>query len=59
MWGFSFNWFLIIFLLQVMSIEIAMAKIGEVQVKTYSPALLVLYIFFANMARYWISNRFR
>ena len=50
MWGFSYNWFLMIFILQVMSMGVVIAKMGEVKVSTYSLSLLVFNIFFATMS---------
>lgn len=44
MTSFSFVWFFILFILQVMSLGINMGKLGEVKTTTYSPGLVLITI---------------
>lgn len=54
--SFSFGWFFTLFMLQVMSLGINMAKLGEQKVTTYSPALVLITIIVCTMtglSLYW------
>lgn len=54
--SFSFVWFFILFILQVMSLGIHMGKLGEVKITKYSPALVLISITMCTMtglSLYW------